>query len=832
MDTSLFFSTRPAYPWSLYPIGLPALAVVAILIVLFTVWTYLGHPQATRRRVLIVLTLRLLALAVTLLTAVRPSVGFQEEPKIPSVLLIGLDLSESMSVKDEVNGQARIDAVRRILDRCQPTLDELANDQNVNVKLYSFSTADFSADASLYDPKTPADGKRSDYGTYLNKMFEKWQGERFIRGHLIIGDGADNGAAFSAVGEASRWGKRSWPITTFTVGQEGTTGSARDLQVASVMCDPSPVPIKNEFTVVARVNAYGFKDTRIKARVFFNDVLAETVDVLLAKEKDNEIRIPTKAGDKPGEVKVRVEIGREENGKLVPLPGEVTAVNNHSETYLTVTKEGVRVLIIDRLRWEETRLRDALRIEKRFDVYEVIRQTSLPGTADEKQWLDLDNQAYDVVIIGNVSYEQLEKALPDGSLPAKLLDRVANKGMGLMFLGGEAAFTGYPAPPPGDPEKRPLAFADLLPIVPAGIFEQVNPATKQPITFQTVPTAKSFDDHVLKIDRDEAKAKQLWDELNGRQDNRTFRISGYNKFVKKGYATTYAFASSDATAQPAGKEIQAPKGTDPLLVGAQLGVGNKGRILAYGAYDTYLWQRLGQPQTQQGVEIHNRFWKQCILWLAHQEEDEGQAYARPEFRRLPVSGDQTIWVGLKAPAGGDDFNADLEVKILPPGQDKPEDEDKAPKQTVLKTTKDGKPATKVLFKPPAQGEYNVVVTSPMKGTDGKPLIGPDGKPQKYRGTARFIAFPDVSDEMLRVSADPQFMEKLSAASGGKALRLEDLPDFLKELKAQKLDTLKPKPHYLPDWRRNHSKGFLPSWLVLFVLCLGLEWGLRRMWGMV
>ena len=266
-DTSLFFSTRPAYPWSIYPIGLPALLIVAILLVLFTLWTYLGHPQATRRRVITVMVLRLCALAVTLLTAVRPSVGFQEEPKIPSVLLIGIDMSESMTVKDEVNGQARIDAVRRILDRCQPTLDDLANDHNVNVKIYGFSTADFSADTSLYDPKAPADGKRSDYGTYLNKMFEKWQGERFIRGHLIVGDGADNGAAFAAVGEAGRWGKRSWPITTFTVGQQDTTGSARDLQVASVMCDPSPVPIKNDFTVVARVNAYGYQGTRDRKSV-------------------------------------------------------------------------------------------------------------------------------------------------------------------------------------------------------------------------------------------------------------------------------------------------------------------------------------------------------------------------------------------------------------------------------------------------------------------------------------------------------------------------------------------------------------------------------------
>ena len=49
----------------MYPIGLPALAIVAILLVLFTLWTYLGHPQATRKRVVIILVLRLLALWVS-----------------------------------------------------------------------------------------------------------------------------------------------------------------------------------------------------------------------------------------------------------------------------------------------------------------------------------------------------------------------------------------------------------------------------------------------------------------------------------------------------------------------------------------------------------------------------------------------------------------------------------------------------------------------------------------------------------------------------------------------------------------------------------------------
>jgi hypothetical protein len=164
------------------------------------------------------------------------------------------------------------------------------------------------------------------------------------------------------------------------------------------------------------------------------------------------------------------------------------------------------------------------------------------------------------------------------------------------------------------------------------------------------------------------------------------------------------------------------------------------------------------------------------------------------------------------------------VKIISPG----EDEAKAtPRQTVR--DKDGE---KVLFKPRAAGEYVVLVTAPVIGPDGKPVVDAEGKPAEYRGSARFIAYPEVSEEMLKVACDADFLRKIADASGGKALRLEDLPAFLKELKGQPLDTLKPKPRYYPDWRRNHSKGFLPAWLALFVALLGGEWALRRLWGMV
>ena len=48
--TDYFFDAKPAYPWSIEPLGLPALALVAGLLVIFTVWTYIGHPTATRRQ--------------------------------------------------------------------------------------------------------------------------------------------------------------------------------------------------------------------------------------------------------------------------------------------------------------------------------------------------------------------------------------------------------------------------------------------------------------------------------------------------------------------------------------------------------------------------------------------------------------------------------------------------------------------------------------------------------------------------------------------------------------------------------------------------------------
>ncbi len=815
-ETDLFFSTKPTFPWSIYPIGLPALAIVAGVLVLLTLWTYLGHPQISRRRMMLVLGLRLAALVVALLTAIRPSVGVQEDPKLPSSLVIGVDLSESMTVRDEVNNQPRIAAVRKILEKCEPILEDLRTEQNVTVTMYGFGAPNFTEATGKYDPAAPANFKRSDYGIYLNKTLDRWTTEPYLRGHLVIGDGADNGVSLSAEGEAERWKRAGKQVHTFAVGRTDIPEGAKDVAIAAVTADPSPVPVKNDLVIRAIVNAYGFEGARVKVKVEFDtgtgytDIANEPAT--LTKQKGNIVEIKVKAPDKPGEVKVRVSIPPSE------VPGDVSPANNEVETYLTVTKEGIRVLIVNRLSFEHALIRRALLADKRIDLYQAIRQTEEPPTPAEREDFDLDQRQYDVMIIGNVSAAQIRAI--DPTLPAKIAERVRKKGMGLIFTGGHATFNGTPGVPGATGWAGVKEIEEILPVnlggnpnVPPDFF------TGTANRFQYLPTARNVGHYLNKVKDTEKESNDLWDRVNELNDR--CRFTGLSRIgTPKPTATLYSVASPSRTdfRSPVvedGKEAYAP-----ALVGHQIGEGNRGRVLAFAPQDTYLWQKLGQPKSNDGRELHARFWRQIVRWLAHQEEDEGAAFARPEYRRLPIMGKQRIKVGLRAPGGGDVTDPKFQVKVLAPG----EPEATAPPRPVLPDPNGG---YVVPFDPRVSGEYTVKVAATGTYKDGDAQ-----KEVKGDATARFIAYPETTDEMLRTAADHDFLQKLANAGGGKFHRLDELPTFLRELKAQPIEVQKPKPRYLPDWRRNNSKGFLPGWLVLFVTLLGVEWGLRRVWGMV
>src|SRR5262249_12094061 len=123
------------------------------------------------------------------------------------------------------------------------------------------------------------------------------------------------------------------------------------------------------------------------------------------------------------------------------------------------------------------------------------------------------------------------------------------------------------------------------------------------------------------------------------------------------------------------------------------------------------------------------------------------------------------------------------------------------------------------------GEYRIEVTGAAKDVDGKPVSG--------RASVRFLVFQDES-ELFDQAAHSVDLGNLAYAGGGRkqAYRLDDLPQFLKQLKEAKLPNARQKTKFWPEWRKPALSWFLPLLFTLFLVLFGLEWGLRRWWGLV
>src|SRR5262249_26072526 len=157
--------------------------------------------------------------------------------------------------------------------------------------------------------------------------------------------------------------------------------------------------------------------------------------------------------------------------------------------------------------------------------------------------------------------------------------------------------------------------------------------------------------YLMRLNADPKKNLEAWQLLNTGYT----RLPGYTVLGEKKERAEILARVNDAQKGP------------PLL--ARMDVGANGRVLAFGASETYRWTQPSEAQNDRlaTFKLHTRFWKQTVLWLAHQDEVEGNVYVRPEYRRLVVNGQQTVRMGLRDKRGDDVPEADLKYQILGPG---------------------------------------------------------------------------------------------------------------------------------------------------------------------
>ncbi len=806
--------------------GYVVLAVCAAVLIGLTLWTYLGSVQTTPRRLFILVFLRLLALLIALLSALRPTITVTEHPRQKSTLVILLDLSASMQVTDEYDKLSRYEVMRRNIEKCEPLLKQLQNDQEVTVHIYGFSSK-FDAAAEQFKPLTDdnkpvsiadwlksrkPDGKRTDFGGMLAELYKKYQGDTNpLRGMIIVSDGGNNVIDPDPTVQATRWRGINCPIYTFMVGKTDTKPDQKDIGFTSIVADPAPVAVKADLTARATLKAAGLEGANVKIRLTLSRRNAETKKweeipeltrisdpIPLPKSTGNEIEITTKAPDKPGQVRVKLEI--------IEGPSEDRIQeNNQISTFVTVTKDGVRVLLIDQTRLEVRFIHEALATDKRFDVVQMIRQTDDPPPPGEAAKFDVMNEAYDVIILGDVSPARLNAVNPN--LMANIAKLVTEKGVGFMMMGGIDSFGGTPGFPGSDGWKN-TPIADILPVEIPDKTPQADDPPGLPVGTQIDVLKDAFDQYIMKLDPDSKKNRQIWEKLG---ETSVTRLGGYTVIGKpKPRARVYAMA----------KRVGAGDSSE-LLVGSTNVGRNDARVLAFGADQTWKWRNL-DPENEEGIKLHARFWKQVALWLAHQDEVDGSVYVRTNLGRQAVNSKNSGDMGIKDKHGDDVVGPIMRYQVLRASEE--------PDESKAKPAERGeRNRPRWFYESKEPGEYRVVVWGEGKGDDGKEIKG--------QAEAWFDVYPEISDELVDPSAKDTFLLALESTARGTApetvRKADKLPSFIKEElvdKPLRQTNLRARLH--PDWRRNGNPWFLPMLLVAFTAILALEWGLRRVWGMV
>ena len=244
-----------------------------------------------------------------------------------------------------------------------------------------------------------------------------------------------------------------------------------------------------------------------------------------------------------------------------------------------------------------------------------------------------------------------------------------------------------------------------------------------------------------------------------------------------------------------GAVVLAAGGLDkPLLVAHNYG---DGRVMAFAGDSTWLWWMHGYESA------FKRFWRQIVLWLAQKDQaQEGNVWIRLAGRRFAPSQQVEFTVGANSPSGEPLADAAYQAEVvLPDGARRP-----------LALMRQGEQMAGSFRDTHSAGDYAIEVSATRKD---QPLGS---------ARARFLVFQQDL-ELDNASANAPTMESLAAMTGGQSLAPEQLPGLIKRLTedTQHLDV-----------QQETKSTFWDTWpFFLTIVCLlGVEWYLRKRWGLV
>jgi uncharacterized membrane protein len=573
-------SVSPIVPW---PVLIGAIGTVTAL----TLWAYRRKLRGTSGGWRwFALSLRLAAILLCLLAALRPSVALKEKERQKASLVFLVDRSSSMTIGDEAGNKTRWAVASEALEQALAEVKKLGPD--LDARIYAFDQAVAEPKEEELTAKAEPKGRASGVGTAMLEVENRQeQSGRKTARIIMISDFSTNFGVNPMVA-ARRMKDRGVPVITVGLGTETAGTGARDVMLREIIAGPT-VFVKNNLEVKGTLIARGFANQTLDVELFVEDIPVPVAHTKL-KVPDGSGIVPITGlkymPQSPGEKKITL--------KVAPQEGEMLKSNNEIGTFVTVLSGGLNVLFLQgsNFSWDYKFLMRSIATSQDIHVEGVVIKAEAQGDRGALSDEEFAPGRYNAYVLSDLKATFLTPK------QQRLLAEAVRKGAGLMMLGGHASF--------GEGGWADTPLADVLPVQ-IGLGDgQDEPQDG----LKFVPNPRGLESFLLKVGANGPETARIWDQMTP--------ILGTNRFtdVKPG----------------ANILAETPSG-EPLLVTMDF---DKGRSIAYGG-DTWVWYRASEESRL----AHRKLWRQIVFWLSHKEnEGDNQVKVTLERRRLAV-GEQT-----------------------------------------------------------------------------------------------------------------------------------------------------------------------------------------------